>query len=186
MTRAAKRQSGTTLIEILIALLLLSIGMLSLGVMASYAVQLPKLSSYRATAVNLAENHIEQMRANPDGFSAGSYDKPSSFNHSRSALTLDPADRCAYPGCDFATLATMDVALSQVAVRAQLPAGGIVMVRDNQNGALSATDGNLWILWQEPDSHAALNAAASDNCPSDVTQADANAKPRCLYVRFRL
>ena len=185
-TRTATTQGGASLIEVLVAILLLSFGMLSLGAMVAYAVQMPKLSSYRAIAVNLAASHIERMRANPDGFSNGGYDKPSSFDASRSRLSIDPEDTCAYPSCDFAALAAMDVAQSNVAARALLPAGGMFMLRDSHSGILSTTDGNLWIVWQEPDSPAALDPAASDNCPSEVTQAYASARPRCLYVRFKL
>lgn len=184
MTRA--QQGGASLIEVLIAILLLSFGMLSLGAMVSYAVQMPKLSGYRAMAVNLAASHIERIRANPDGFSNGGYDKASSFDNTSAPLTPDPANLCAYPSCDFAALATMDVEQTRVAVRAQLPAGGMFMLRDNHSGILSTTDGNLWIVWQEPDAHAALDPGSSDNCPSEVTQAVANARPRCLYVRFKI
>ena len=188
MTRAPRTQAGASLIEVLIALLLLSFGMLALGAMLSYAVQMPKLSGYRAMAVNLAAAHIERIRANPEGFSNGGYDKPSSFDHARAGLTLTAADTCAYPGCDFAALATMDVAQTRHAVRAQLPAGGMFMLRDNHSGILSTTDGNLWIIWQEPDSHAALDPVSSDNCPGEVTQlfAVTNVRPRCVYVRFKI
>ena len=182
------RQRGASLIEVLIAMLVLSFGMLSLGAMLSFAVQMPKLSGYRATAVNLAASHIERIRANPDGFSNGGYDKPSSYDNTRTSLGVDPANICSYPSCDFASLATMDFEQAKVAVRAQLPAGGIFMLRDNHSGIISTTDGNLWIVWQEPDSHAALDTASSDNCPVEVTQAYASPspRPRCLYVRFKI
>ena len=183
---SSRQARGASLIEVLVALLLLSFGMLSLGAMLSFAVQAPRLSGYRAMAVNLASSHIERMRANPDGFSNGSYDKPSSYDNSRSSLTLQPSDGCAYPNCDFAAIATMDVGQTRVAVRAHLPAGGMFMLRDNHSGILSTTDGNLWIVWQEPDTRAALAAESSDNCPGEVTQVLANPRPRCLYLRFKL
>ena len=185
-TRTPARQAGASLIEVLIAMLLLSFGMLSLGAMLSFAVQMPKLSGYRAMAVNLASSHIERIRANPDGFSNGSYDKTSSYDNTSTSLVMDPSNICAYPNCDFASLATMDFEQTKVAVRAQLPAGGIFMLRDNHSGIISTTDGNLWIVWQEPDSHAAFDASTSDNCPAEVTQAYASPKPRCLYVRFKI
>ena len=99
-----------------------------------------------------------------------------------------PASSVSYPGCGFAAVATMDAAQTRQAVRAQLPAGGMFMLRHNHSGILSTTDGNLWIIWQEPDSHAAFDPASSDNCPSEVTQVIvvANAMPRCVYVRFKI
>ena len=165
---------------------LLSFGMLSLAAMTSFAVQMPKLSGYRATAVNLASDHIDRMRANPVGFGSGGYDKPSSYDSSRTVLAMSISDSCEYPACDAASMSTMDSAATQVAVRAGLPAGGILMSRDGSAGTSSTTEGNLWIMWQEPDSRAALNPSASDNCPVEVSSGYANFKPRCLYVRFKL
>ena len=52
------RQSGVLLIEALVAMLVLSFGMLAVGSMLSYAIQLPKMSGYRAQAVNLAAGHV--------------------------------------------------------------------------------------------------------------------------------
>lgn len=159
-TRAgASNQTGASLLEVLVAMLLLSFGMLSLAAMTSFAVQMPKLSGYRATAVNLASDHIDRMRANPIGFSSGGYDKPGSYNGSRAALEMEGSDSCDYPNCDPASLSTMDDAVTRVAVRAGLPAGGILMSRDSTTSTSSITDGNLWIMWQEPDSRASLNPA---------------------------
>ena len=183
---ALRRQGGAFLIESLIAMLLLSFGMLSLGTMLSYAVQMPKLSGYRATAVNLAASHIERIRANPEGFSNGGYDKPSSYDNSNDVLTIDSSDICVYPTCDFASLATMDFEQSKVEVRAQLPSGGVFMLRDNFSGIISTTSGNLWVVWVEPDSHSALDSSTSDNCPVEVTRAYSEPRLHCLYVRFKI
>ena len=180
------KHSGTSLIEVLIAMLILSFGMLSLAAMVSFAVQMPKLSGYRAIAVNLATAHIDRMRANPIGFGNGGYDKPDSYDGSNTVLNMGTSDTCTYPACDPASLSTMDAAATNVAVRAQLPAGGVLMTRDNNTGVNSKTDGNLWIMWQEPDSRTPMHAATSDNCPSDISQNYASTRPRCLYVRFKL
>ena len=176
-------QAGASLIEVLVAILILSFGMLSLGAMLSFSVQLPKLSGYRATAANLASSHIERMRANPGvpGFSNGDYDQPSSYDGTFNDIALA---ECTYPNCNAASLATMDNAYTQQAVRNELPAGGIFMRRDSSSGTVSTTVGNLWIVWLEPDTFAALDPSSSDNCPAAVT--DLNPKPRCLYVRFKL
>ena len=179
-------ESGASLIEVLISILLLSFGILALGAMLSFTVQMPKLSGYRSTAVNLASNHIERIRANPGGFSNGSYDKLSSYDNSLTKLSIDPSKTCAYPVCDMNTLATMDFEETKVATRAELPAGGMLMLRDNNSGTASTTDGNLWIVWQEPSTYAALDPSSSDNCPKEITDNYIDPKPRCLYVRFKL
>lgn len=179
-------QAGASLIEVLVAMTLLSFGMLSLAAMTSFAVQMPKLSGYRATAVNLAADYIDRMRANPTGFGNGGYDKPSSYDSSHIALAMDESDACSYPACNATSISTMDNAVTKIAARAGLPAGGVLMSRDSNAGTASITEGNLWIMWQEPDARARLNAATSDNCPVDVANSHAGSKPRCLYVRFKL
>jgi type IV pilus assembly protein PilV len=179
-------QAGTSLIEVLISILLLSFGILALGAMVSFMVQMPKLSGYRATAANLASNLVERIRANPSGFSNGSYDKLSSYDSSQNKLSIGSSEICAYPVCDMNTLATMDFEETKVAVRAELPAGGMLMLRDNGSGTASTTEGNLWIVWQEPSTYAALDPSSSDNCPKEITDNYTNPIPRCLYVRFKI
>jgi type IV pilus assembly protein PilV len=74
------RHSGASLIEVLVAILVLSFGMLALGSMMAYAVQMPKLAAYRATAANLAASHIERMRGNTAGFATDSYVETMTYN----------------------------------------------------------------------------------------------------------
>ena len=194
-----KSQAGASLIEVLISIFILAFGMLALGVMSSFAVQMPKLSGYRAIAANLAASYIERIRANPGrpleappilGFSSGLYDKES--NYDATFIDID-LQKCAYPKCTEKSLADMDIAAIQQAVRRALPAGGIFMQRDSSSGTASTTEGNLWIIWQEPSIYASFNPASSgvdspfaDNCPLEVTKNYPKSKPRCLYVRFRI
>jgi len=173
--RHKRTQSGATLIEVLIALLLFSIGMLSVGLMLSYAVQLPKLAAYRATATLLASGHIERMRANP----AGSHEAELNYDGNFTPLAL--AD-CPYPSCNIDSLSAMDKASTQKKAREQLPAGGLQVSCD----ATPCASGSLWLVWQEPGTLAALKAPYADECPSQVTDRFTKPAPRCLYVRFRL
>lgn len=172
-------QLGASLIEVLVAILLLSFGMLSLGGMLAYAVQMPKLAGNRAMAVALASGHIERMRSNVKGFTDGNYDENLSYNNT---LNLPSLSDCAYPDCTTMSLATMDTAYTNRLLRKELPAGGMRVERDTASGP---TDGNLWIIWNEPATFAALNPTSSDNCPSQVADF-VDPKPRCLYVRFKL
>jgi type IV pilus assembly protein PilV len=58
------------------------------------------------------------------------------------------------------------------------------------NGPCSDLNGDLWVIWQEPSTFAALNAANSDECPDPATAptftAFVDPKPRCLHVKFKL
>jgi type IV pilus assembly protein PilV len=175
-------QSGASLIEVLVAILVLSFGMLALGSMMAYSVQLPKLAAYRAMATTLAASHIERMRANPAGFATGSYSETMTFN-----ATLPSASSCNYPACTAATIASFDKSESNVAIRRELPSGGMRMTC---TAACSNLDGDLWVIWQEPSTFAALNAPNSDECPDPTTSptftAFTSPQPRCLHIRFKL
>ena len=177
--RRPPSQGGASLIEVLVAILILSFGMLSLGSMLAYGVQLPKLAGYRAMAATLAASHIERMRSNIVGFKNGNYVEDLSYDG-----TIDETDLsdCAYPDCTTASLATMDTAYTNQALRTELPSGGKRVERDLAAGA---TDGNLWIIWNEPTTFASLNPTNSDSCPTQVA-VYTDPKPRCLYVRFKL
>lgn len=168
-------------------MLLLSFGMLALGIMLSFSVQLPKLAGYRAAATTLASSHIERMRANAAEFQKldGKYtSEPLSYDGTFN--TIASAD-CIYDQCSPAALAAMDNAATQRAVRQALPAGGVLVTCDAGTGPCgSARYGNMWIVWQDPGSAAALSPASPDNCPSQVTQSYTNPVPRCLYVRFKI
>jgi type IV pilus assembly protein PilV len=193
MNRSHQTQLGASLIEVLVAILLLSFGMLALGGMMSFAVQAPKLSAYRATAANLAASHVERIRANPGGFgnpsgtNTDSYTMDMSYDGTfyDSSTNLPALADCTYPLCTESTLATMDKAATNRAARMALPAGGMLMKCD-ASPCTKASYGNLWILWQEP-STVAILGASSDNCPTTESAWSAlSPKPRCLYVRFKI
>ena len=182
---AGVRQTGASLIEVLVAILILSFGMLSLGAMMSFGVQLPKLAGYRATASSLASGYIERIRANPNAFTNNRYSAPLNESSAWSFADIALSD-CQYADpCTEATLATMDIRATRRAVRQTLPAGDMIMKCDSVT-CTKAEYGNLWIVWQEPSTFAALNPASSDNCPAEATTAYSSPAPRCFFVRFKI
>jgi type IV pilus assembly protein PilV len=188
MNKTPSSQCGASLIEVLVAMLILSFGMLSLGGMLSYSVQLPKLSGYRATAANLASSHVERIRTNPDGFSGGSYTAPlnESSGWSFSAINVSNSN-CVYATpCTPTTLAAKDINEFRNAVRRELPAGDMI-TKCSTSPCTKASFGELWVVWQEPSTFALL-ASTSDNCPTTEVNAAGytSPTPRCMYIRFKV
>ncbi|TXT36033.1 MAG: hypothetical protein FD135_4548 [Comamonadaceae bacterium] len=177
-------QKGASLVEVLVSILILSFGMLSLGAMLGFAVQAPKISAHRATATNLASAYIEMMRANKDEFAKASstYLKDNTFDGTTTKITAKNKNSCTYPDCSSSDIAKADFDEFQVAIRDELPAGGFLVEQDSAD--INRTSGNLWIMWTEPQTFAALNTAKSDNCPT--MSKSVKATPSCLYVRFKL
>jgi type IV pilus assembly protein PilV len=79
----------------------------------------------------------------------------------------------------------MDIAASRKSARVNLPAGGMI-VKCGAGVCSKGTAGEIWVVWQEPDTFAALSGAGNDNCPTEVTSTYTNPAPRCLYVRFKV
>ena len=72
--RPRVRQSGLTLIEILVALLILSIGLLGMARLQAASLRANHNAYLRSQAVILAYDAVERMRANRPPALAGSYD----------------------------------------------------------------------------------------------------------------
>ena len=77
MTRKAKysenKQRGFTLLEVLIALLVLSIGLLGLAALQTTGLRSNHMASMRTTSTHLAYDISDRMRANPAGVAADEY-----------------------------------------------------------------------------------------------------------------
>ena len=182
--KSRQQQTGASLLEVLIATLILSFGLLAMGIIMASAIQLPKLSAMKATATQLATSHIDRIRANAAGFAAGQYDQALSYD---GTITVPNLSDCSYPNCTPETLAVMDRAFTLRAIRQQLTAGGMLLQRDTTTGSTTSSDGHLWIIWQEPGSfNGLINTATSDNCPAEVSSVFTNPVPRCIYIRFRI
>ena len=160
---------GATLIEILVSILVLSFGLLAVGNMMAYAMQLPKIAGNRAVASNLALDMIERMRANPAAFLANNY----------GAMTYTSL-RCSYPDCTPQALATQDIDDLSRTARMQLPSGGIMI---ENPGVSAAGEGRVFVLWKEAASAGSLGNRG-DICPALPTDLAASA-PRCVMIKFR-
>ncbi len=90
------QQLGVGVLEVLIALVVVSIGVLGLAGMQLNGMRVAKGSYNRSQAVLYTETIIAQMRANPDGVALKSYDGLTSANVDCDAK---PVNYCsAYPG----------------------------------------------------------------------------------------
>jgi type IV pilus assembly protein PilV len=67
------KQQGFTLLEVLIALLVLSIGLLGLAALQTTGLRSNEMASMRTTATQLAYDISDRMRANPAGVDGNKY-----------------------------------------------------------------------------------------------------------------
>lgn len=67
------RQSGFTLLEVLIALVVFSVGMLGLAALQAFSVKTNQSANFRSQAVMLSSMILDDMRANRNDVLAGEY-----------------------------------------------------------------------------------------------------------------
>jgi type IV pilus assembly protein PilV len=178
-------QQGSSLLEVLISILLMSFGMLALAGMQAYSVAAQKNAANRAVASALATELAEVIRLNPKGLADGNYDVALMPN-----AGVPAAAPCTYPNCATpAMLAAADITAFQSRVRALLPQGGVEVARP----ALSSTQANLWILWEEAgvlnNTRKVSGVDRSAEQTADNCSAGAKALatlPRCFYMKVQL
>lgn len=163
------RQAGATLLEVLIAMLLMSVGALAMSTMQAHAIHFSQGSEWRAKATLLTHDLGDRMRAN-----ATTPDKAAAY-----AVTFDqPADNQApscqgSTPCNFAEMAEADVREWRQRLATSLPQGrGHIEPLDHRI--------DLWVIWEEPDTG---SAQAQDACPAHVIHTP---QTRCFYTQLTL
>lgn len=187
----ASKQAGSSLIEILISILIISLGMMAVAGMQAYSVAAQKNALYRSIASSMANELAELIRLNPTALNAGNYNVALMSTTAAGApnLTACPgvanagANPAEYPFCNSAAnLAAYDITSFQRRVRNGLPVGGVEVVA-NVVAAPAQSTADIWITWLEPGVLVAAEGNA-DNC--SATARALATLPRCFYMRVQL
>ena len=164
--RRHRQPRGVSLIEVLIAIVIASIGLLALAGVNTAAIRYTKMSQYRGTATLLANDLGERMRANKAG--AGAYVINSNFA-TQAALPAAPASLCSTYGgasCTAAQVAAADLYSWQLRVRDQLPRGSVYVAYQNVQSAY-----DVWLVWRDPAVASDDLVATGAECPAALTVA---------------
>ena len=133
----SRSHSGFTLLEVLIALLVMSIGLLGIGKMMMLSARANDSAYMRSQATALAYTILDDMRANRQAAIVQGYD---------TALGVFPGS----PGCTSAQVAQNDTQLWNNALAAELPGGtGTVITAiapDKSTGANNVT-ATITVTW---------------------------------------
>jgi len=181
--RAMQRHRGATLIEVLVSILIVTLGLLALaGLMASSS-RLAKTSEYRAVATALAGDLADRMRANRPGADAGNYNLAST-----AVLTSAPSSAsCATAtACTAAELAGVDMAQWKRSIYNSLPSGTGHVAYVSGSSAV-----DVWIIWSDPSAltssdssdNKLINGTDTKRCPPNFTNASSLT---CLFFRVGL
>ena len=132
-----KNNRGFTLLEVLIALLVLSIGLLGLAALQTTGLRSNQMASMRTQATQIAYDITDRMRANPVGTTDGNYVVD---NGTHPTITTD----CTSANCSTSQLATFDLAQWKDAI-VLLP-GGLGEIAQTAADPLTHT---ITIRWDE-------------------------------------
>jgi len=118
-TRQSTRQNGFSLVEVLIALIIMSVGMLGIASLFVQSMQAGRTSMFRHHAVTLAGDVADRIRANPRAGIA--------------YAGLGGDNGCVATGndCDEAAMAANDIFLWDQQVTDSLPNGNVTVAFDD-------------------------------------------------------
>ncbi|WP_159098826.1 type IV pilus modification protein PilV [Aquabacterium olei] len=120
---------GATLIEVLVALLIVALGMVSMAALQSATLKYQRGSSQRALLSVLLSDYAERVRANldqaPGVVAASPYLHAVNWSTQAASAVSAAARDCATETCDAAQLAAYDMAQWRASVRRSLPLGAV-------------------------------------------------------------
>ena len=174
-----RHNGGVSLIEVLISIVVASIGLLALAGVNTAAIRYTKMSQYRGTATLLANDIGERMRANKAG--AGNYVFGSDFA-TQATLPSAPANFCntSAETCSAIQVAAADLYSWQLRVRDQLPNGSVYIQYQNLQSAY-----DVWLVWRDPAVASDDVIATGAECPASLTVAS-DPSIRCSYFRINV
>jgi type IV pilus assembly protein PilV len=184
-SQVCKPPRGVSLIEVLVALLVVSFGILAMSGLLANSARLSKTSEFRAVATLLAADIADRMRANKPSVALGNYELLDAYDPPDS----EPPDAppCANADqCTTAELAAQDMAQWKQALFHGLPGGQGYIAADGALNPPVAAD--VWVAWLDPAASDSEAKADTDEthkeCPPSFR--DTNPQPRCLYFRVSL
>ena len=135
-TGGVKHGRGFSLIEVLIALIILSVGMLGIAGLYVQSMQAGRTSMFRHNAVTIAGDIADRIRANPAAGTAY-------------AATTGADNSCVNGGinCSPAQMAAHDISLWQEQADDSLPNGKVTVTHD---GDLVLPSYEIKVGWDEP------------------------------------
>ncbi len=152
------KQSGFTLLEVLIALLILSIGLLGLAALQTVGMRSNQMAVMRTQVSHIGYDITDRMRANPVGVTNGDY--VIAVTDSNPTSLPDPLCDARIPGtdapCNTAEMAIFDLNQWLTAVEEGLPGGDAEITYDAITDVHTITV--YWNEARDPD-------ADVGNCP---------------------
>lgn len=136
---AGNSANGFSLIEVLIALIVMSVGMLGIAGLYVHGMQAGRTSLFRHHAVALAGDVADRIRANPMG----------QANYVDNGTAGQPETNCLAETCTPAEMAASDMYFWDQQAAATLPDGDVTVAHAASTGAGDPATYTVTISWSE-------------------------------------
>ncbi|MEJ2392927.1 MAG: type IV pilus modification protein PilV [Gammaproteobacteria bacterium] len=171
MPISRSKQAGFSLIEALIAVLVVAIGLLGLAGMQTLALSNNYTSYMRSIAQMDVENLAAMMRSNMPGVQALDYANKSSESPLPSGTTAIPTSAptdCTTTNCTIGDMASYDLANISQMIQQDLPQGTITVLCND--AACTATSGyTVSVSWTEADRTTVTSQAGTSGTQTFTT-----------------
>jgi len=185
MTQPRAPTRGFSLVEVLVSMVVVALGILALAGLLQAATRYSKMAELRSSAVLLANDIADRIRANPVGGAIGGrgYDLvddafPSAPAAAHAACTRESP-------CGPADLAGADLAEWTARLRASLPKGS-AQLRFHAGVAPAPDYVDVWVGWADPLTLApgVSTDRSGAECPAPWRAAEPSV--RCIYLQVAL
>ena len=169
-----QREKGFTLIEVLVALVLLGFGFISMLMLQYRSLQHSNAAYYQGISSQIVGGLAASIRANPEASTT-----VAGYGHVGGTL---PSTGCidSSTACTPNQIAKADLSWARQAAAAQLPGGDIRVVHD---GAASSYD--VYILWQNQEKDGQTDAVMQSTC-AGIAGFAVTPTTACLSTRVRV
>jgi type IV pilus assembly protein PilV len=140
---SARRSHGVGMVEVLVTLVILSVGLLGTATLYVTSMQTKTTAQSRMQAVNLAADIADRMRANRNA--GDDYELEEA-----TALTTAPTASCTTTNCTSAQMAALDLYLWSAAVLNTLPGDVLRSITVTDATPTTPTIYLVQISWTEP------------------------------------
>ncbi len=183
-------QRGMSLIELLVALVIASLGLLTLVGLQAASLRYNRVTERRAVATLLADDLMERIRANTTGAQDLShYAYVATFSSQATAPALpSPSCNIQTATCTLPQLAADDLVRWRLAVPRLLPEGAVLTKVSADPNDATRQWLDLWIAWRNPvlGASAGVDLRSVNECPTELQLvAPADDTVRCMSWRMQ-
>ena len=178
MASPKQDQTGSSLVEVLVALLLLSFCLLGLARLMAGNLRSHTESVIQANLNLLANDALGRIRSNPselpESGAGNGYHFTASWSAQQGNMEAAPSPNCSASGCTNAERAAFDLWQLRSNARALLPQGALSLVSNNNS---NSTPNSGWILsfyWFDKDKES-LGQSCQDSGVNDLNCFNDNA-----------